>query len=277
MSKKNAIVIATYNSLLKSKEYSACINTWKFYCDKYNIYLHLIEGDKYINDTNEFDYAAMCYDRWLEVDFSPLEYNRVTFIDADTIIRWDAFDFNKIFDENNIEIAVVSDQSGTGTPPYHFNQWLDFNPKIYSFVKGFFNAGFVSMKAEYLKDFQTALIPYREYYYKEKDINCHVKGIGKEGGKRLDAMDNTAVCIALQELYSDKISWISKIFNLQLSYIYPGKRGWIFWEDWNEFTKLINTFEFVNEAMIYHLGGILLDKENIAENFWNNFKKYYNE
>jgi hypothetical protein len=275
--KKNVIVIPIYNSLLNIKEYRACMNTWEFYCKKYNIDLHLLEGDKYINDTNEPDYAAMCYDRWLEVDFSPLEYNRVTFVDADTIVRWDTIDFNNIFDENNLEIAVVHDQSGPGTPPYHFNQWLDFNPKIYSFVKGFFNAGFVSMKTEYLKDFQNSLLLYKEYYYKEKDINCHVKGIGKEGGKRLDAMDNTAVCIAMQELYSDKISWIPKTFNLQLSYIYPSERGWIFWENWGEFTKRINTFEFVNEAMIFHLGGILLDRENTAELFWNTFKEYYNE
>jgi len=275
--KKNAIVIPIYNSLLESKEYNACINTWKFYCNKYNIHLHLIEGDKYINDTNTPDYAAMCYDRWLEVNFSPEEYNRITFVDADTIIRWDAFDFNQTFEENNIEIAVVHDQSGPGTPPYHFNQWLEFNSKIYSFVKGFFNAGFVSMKAEYLKNFQAALIPYREYYYREKDIECHVKGIGKEGGKRLDAMDNTAVCIVLQELYSDKISWIPSMFNCQLSYIYMGKNSWVIWEDWKEYVNKLNTFEFLNQAMIFHLGGMLLDKENITETFWNNFKKYYNE
>jgi hypothetical protein len=278
--KKNAIIISVYNSLLTSnREYEFCIKTWRYYCNKYNIELHLLEGDKYLEYKGEIkeDHALMCYDRWLEVDFPISEYNRITFIDADTIIRWDAFDFNKIFDENNLEIAVIHDQSGPGTPPYHFNQWLDFNPNIYSFVKGFFNAGFVSMKVEYLKDFQKALIPYKEYYYAEKDITGYVEGIGKEGGVRLDAMDNTAVCIVLQELYSDKISWLPSTFNLQLSYIYPGERDWVFWEDWNEFFKKISTFEFLNQGMVFHLGGILLSREKLVETFWNNFKEYYNE
>jgi hypothetical protein len=276
---KNAIVIPIYNSLLLNKEYESCLKTWKYFCSEYDIELHLLEGEKNLEYKGEIkpDYAAMCYDRWLEVDFSPKEYNRITFVDADTVIRWDAFDFHKVFDEHNMEIAVVHDQSGRGTPPYHFNQWLDFNPDIYSFVKGFFNAGFVSMKAEYLKDFQNTLIPYKEYYYKEKDINCHVEGIGKEGGVRIDAMDNTAVCIALQELYADKISWLPPMFNLQISYTYPGENNWIFWENWDEFMSKINTFEFLNKGMIFHLGGILLSREKLVETFWNNFKNHYNE
>jgi hypothetical protein len=86
-----------------------------------------------------------------------------------------------------------------------------------------------------------------------------------------------AVCIVLQELYSDKISWLSSTFNLQLSYIYPGERDWVFWEDWNEFFKKISTFEFLNQGMVFHLGGILLSREKLVETFWNNFKEYYNE
>lgn len=276
---RNAIVISVYNSILEeSKEYRSCMNTWEFYCKKYNIDLHLIKGKKYVNnDPTKPDYAAMCYDRWLEVDFPIDEYNRITFVDADTIIRWDAFDINEIFESNNIEIAVVHDQSGPGTPPYHFNQWLDFNPNIYSFVKGFFNAGFVSMRPKHLKELQNKLIHYREYYYKEKDIDSHVKGIGKKGGIKLDGLDNTAVCIILQELYSDEISWLPPTFNRQLSYIYLKDNSWIFWDDWKGYIEKISTFEFLNEAMVYHLGGMLLDRENIAETFWNNFKNYYNE
>jgi hypothetical protein len=276
--KKNAIIISVYNSLLTSnREYEFCIKTWRYYCNKYNIELHLLEGDKYLEYKGEIkeDHALMCYDRWLEVDFPISEYNRITFIDADTIIRWDAFDFNELFDQNNLEIAVVHDQSGQGTPPYHFNQWLGFNPNIYSFVKGFFNAGFVSMKVEYLKKFQDNLRSYKEYYYKEKDITCHVEGIGKEGGVRLDAMDNTAVCIALQELYSDKISWIPSTFNLQLGYFYKGENNWLFWEDLPKFLKNVSTFDFIDSATIFHLGGVTLHHLNIADIFKNNFQKYY--
>lgn len=272
MPTKNSIIIPVYNSLLKNKEYEVCINTWEFYCNKYNIDLYLLEGDKYINDKP--DYAAMCYDRWLEVDCPPSQYNRVTFVDADTIIRWDAFDINEILENNNIGIAVVADQGGPGIPEYHFNQWLRFKPNLYSFVKGYFNAGFVSMKATHLQKLQNSFHEYRNYYYTEKDINCHVEGIGKEGGVRIDGMDQTAINLALQELFTD-ITFVPNTFNRQLSYIYPGENNWIFWENWDEFINKINTFEFLNEAMLFHLGGMLLSKENVMEKFWDNFKNYY--
>ena len=269
---KNAIVIPVYNSLLKNKEYEICVNTWKYYCNKHNIDLFLLEGDKYINDKP--DYAAMCYDRWLEADCPPSKYDRVTFVDADTMIRWDAFDINKTFKDNNIGIAVSADQGGSGIPEYHFNQWLQFKPNLYSFVKGYFNAGFVSMKATHLQKLQSKFSEYKNYYYTVKDINCHVEGIGKEGGVRIDGMDQTAINLALQELFTD-VTFVPNIFNRQLSYIYPGENNWVFWEDWDEFMSKINTFEFLNKALIFHLGGIILSKENLMETFWNNFKNNY--
>ena len=262
---KNVIVIPTYNSLLNNENYSKCIDTWRFYCDKFGIELYLIQGEKSYKEVKN-DYAAMCFDRWLDVDFSPEQYDRVTFVDADTLIRWDAFDFNQIFQENNLEIVVVPDQGGPGIPEYHFNQWLQFNPKIYSFVKGYFNAGFVSMKAEHLVKFKKALLPYKEYYYAEKDINTHVEGIGKPGGVRLDAMDQTAVNISLQELYPDKISFVDKTFNCQVPYLYGGNEN---------FAKNYKSFDFLNEGIIFHLGSTTLAYTDFITDFWNLFKENY--
>lgn len=277
MDKKNAIVIGAYNSLLSKKEYKVCIDTWRYYCNKYNIELHLLEGNKTLEYNGEIkdDHASMCYDRWLEVDFSPTEYNRITFVDADMIIRWDTFDFNQRFETDKVEIVVVHDQSGPHTVTYHFNQWLKFNPKIYSFVKGFFNAGFVSMKAEHLKEFQKALLPYKNYYFTEKDIDGYIEGIGKKGGTRLDGLDNTAVCIVLQELFPDKIKWASPILNLQLGYFYKGKNDWVFWEDLNKFIEKVNSLDFVDKAFIFHLGGVTLHNCNVTELFWDKFKEHY--
>jgi len=270
---KNALVIPVYNSLLNNEEYNICVKTWKQYCNKYNIDLYLLEGDKYINDKP--DYAAMCYDRWMDIKLSPTEYDRVTFVDADTMIRWDAFDINEVLKDNNIKIAVVHDQGGEGTAQYHFNQWLGFKPNLYSFVKGYFNAGFVSMKAIHLCKLQKLFSFYKEYYYNEKDINCHVEGIGKIGGVRIDGMDQTAINLALQELFPNEINFVPNIFNRQVSYIYPGDNNWIFWEDWDKFMEKMNTFEFLNEAMLFHLGGILLNRENLMKIFWENFKNKY--
>jgi hypothetical protein len=266
---KNAIIIPTYNSLLKYEGYNTCINTWKYYCEQYNIDLILLEGEKLhtsdLND-NKNDYALMCYDRWLDVNISEEDYDRVTFVDADTIIRWDAFDFNQTFKDNNLDIVVVHDQGGQGVPEYHLNQWLKFNPNIYSFVKGYFNAGFVSMKVNQLKEFQKAILPYKEYYYTEKDINCHVKGIGKLGGVRIDAMDQTAVNISLQELFPNKITFVPKIFNCQVPYLF---------KDNQDFLNSYKSFDFLNEGIIFHLGSSTLAYTNFMNDFWNNFKEYY--
>jgi hypothetical protein len=263
LNKKNAIVIPVYNSLLNNKEYNACVNTWRYYCQKYNIELHLLEGDKQHN--GEIDHAAMCYDRWLEPKFPSSEYNRITFVDADTVIRWDAFDINEVFEQNNLGVVVVGDQGGPGVPRYHFNQWLKFRPDVYSFTKGYFNAGFVSMKATHLEKLQELFPSFKNYYYTEKDINCHVKGVGKEGGVRIDGMDQTAINIALQELFKD-VHFVDKTFNLQLSYFY---------KTWDEFFSNCKEFEFINDAAIYHLGGLVLTKVDLATHYWDTFKEQY--
>jgi hypothetical protein len=262
---KNVIVIPTYNSLLENENYSKCIDTWKFYCNKYDIELYLIQGEKSYKEVKN-DYAAMCFDRWLDVDFSPEQYDRVTFVDADTIIRWDAYDFNSFFKQYNLDIVVVHDQGGPGIPEYHFNQWLQFNPEIYSFVKGYFNAGFVSMKAKHLIEIKKALIPYKEYYYSEKDINTHVEGIGKEGGVRLDAMDQTAINLVIQSLYPDNIAFVNKTFNCQVPYLYGGNEA---------FGENYHSFEFLNKGMIFHLGSTTLAYTNFINDFWNTFKEKY--
>lgn len=267
MNKKNAIVIPVYNSLLENKEYNACINSWRYYCKKYDIELHLLEGDKVHN--GEVDHAAMCYDRWLEPNFSSLEYERITFVDADTIIRWDAPNINEFFEQNNLNIVVVADQGGPSISRYHFNQWLNFRPNVYSFAKNYFNAGFVSMKVTHLEELQKLFPSFKEYYYTEKDINCHVKGVGKEGGVRIDGMDQTAINIALQELFSKDVYFIDKMFNLQLSYFY----GWPGTEDY--FFDNCKNFEFLNDAIIYHLGGLVLTKVDLATHYWDTFKENY--
>lgn len=262
---KNVIVIPTYNSLLNNKNYNNCVNTWRSYCEKHNVELYLIQGEKSYNNIKN-DYAGMCFDRWLDVDFSPEEYDRITFVDADTIIRWDAFDFNQVFRENNLEIAVVLDQGGPNVPIYHLNQWLKFNPNIYSFVKGYFNAGFVSMKVRHLIEFKKLLILYKEYYYNEKDINTHVEGIGKIGGVRLDAMDQTAVNIVMQELFLNEITFVPKIFNCQVPYLF---------KDNQDFINNYKNFDFLNEGIIFHLGSTTLAYTNFMNDFWNTFKSNY--
>lgn len=262
--RKNTLVIPVYNNLQEDTNYSRCLSTWEFYCKKHGIELHLIKGEKYFNGFP--DYAAMCFDRWTDVNFPVSEYDRITFVDADTLIRWDLPDINKIFDENRLEIVVVQDQGGPHVKNYHTQQWLKFKPNAFQIVKSYFNAGFVSLKAHQLVKFQKEIKHYREYYYANKDINCHVKGIGREGGQRLDAMDQTAVNIVLQELFPQNLTFVSKEFNCQVPYLFKGDQ---------DFKKNYPSFEFLNEGYIFHLGSSTLAYTDLVEQFWNNFKEYY--
>jgi hypothetical protein len=262
--KKNAIVIPVYNSLLNHIQYNKCIETWKYYCDKHNIELHLLEGEKYHN--NEPDYAAMCFDRWTDKLFPISEYNRITFVDADTLIRWDMSNINDILDQKGLDIAVVTDQGGPNILKYHVSQWLEFNPKALSIVKSYFNAGFVSMKAHHLLRLQKEILLYKEYYYNNKDIEGHVKGIGKKGGVRIDAMDQTAINIILQELFPHNVSFIPKDLNCQVPYLFNGEE---------DFRNNYSSFEWLNEGGIFHLGSSTLAYTDLINDFWENFKEKY--
>jgi hypothetical protein len=262
--KKNAIVIPVYNNLYENEQYNKCIKTWEFYCKKHNIELYLLEGDKYYN--NSPDYAAMCFDRWTDKKFPISEYNRVTFIDADTLVRWDLPDINDIFDQNGLNITVVQDQGGSNVLNYHVHQWLGLKPDVLSIVRNYFNAGFVSMKPHHLLRLQKEIPLYKNYYYNNKDIDGHVKGIGKKGGVRIDAMDQTAINIMLQELFPHNISFIPKDFNCQVPYLFNGEE---------DFKNNYSSFEWLNEGGIFHLGSSTLAHTDLINIFWENFKENY--
>lgn len=262
--KKNALVIPVYNSLLNNPQYSICVNIWKKYCQKYDIELHLIEGEKFF--THFIDTAAMCFDRWVDVTFPISNYDRITFVDADTFIRWDIPDINQIFNENNLNLVVVPDQGGSHILQYHVNQWLGFKPNALSVVKNYFNAGFISMKAYHLHKLQQQVGAYKEYYYNFKDIKGHVKGIGIEGGIRIDGLDQTAINIILQELFPQDITFVSKEFNCQVPYLFNGN---------DDFKNNYHNFEFLNKGYIFHLGSVSLTNTNIMNDFWENFKNNY--
>jgi hypothetical protein len=262
--KKNAIVIPVYNSLQENEQYKKCISTWEYYCEKHNIELHLIKGEKYFTDFP--DYAAMCFDRWTDINFPTSEYDRITFVDADTLVRWDMLDINQIFDDNGLDIVVVPDQGGDHIAKYHVNQWLGFKSNASNIVKNYFNAGFVSMKSHHFSRLQQQIGLYKDYYYTCKDIEGHVKGIGVKDGVRIDAMDQTAINIILQELFPHNITFISKEFNCQVPYLFKGDE---------DFRNNYSSFEFLNEGYIFHLGSSTLAHTDLVNEFYNNFKEYY--
>jgi hypothetical protein len=122
------------------------------------------------------------------------------------------------------------------------------------------------MKAHHLLKLQEQIIYYKDYYYTHKDIEGHVKGIGKKGGVRIDAMDQTAVNIALQELYPSNITFVQKDFNCQVPYLFNGEE---------DFKNNYSSFDWLNEGYIFHLGSSTLAYTNLINEFWKNFKENY--
>lgn len=257
---KNAIIIPVYNNLEAKEAWGLCVKTYEFYCNKHNIDLIKIEGSK-------LDHASSCFDRWLDVDLKNIQkYNRITYVDADTLIRWDAYDFNKVLDENGIEIGVVLDQ-GRGNPgDWHFSQWVPHFPHTKPFLKGYFNAGFVTFKPKHLVEIRSKIEKYKNFYYENHDSNFYPTGIGRPGGIRLDAMDQTAINLTLLELFPNDITFLPKDFNCHVPYLYPNDE--YYWSNY--------TFDFLNMGIIFHMGSGALNHSNIIQKFWETYGKNYN-
>jgi hypothetical protein len=122
------------------------------------------------------------------------------------------------------------------------------------------------MKSHHFSRLQQQIGLYKDYYYTYKDIEGHVKGIGIKNGVRIDAMDQTAVNIALQELFPHNITFISKEFNCQVPYLFKGNE---------DFENNYSSFEWLNEGYIFHLGSSTLAYTNLVNEFWDNFNEYY--
>jgi hypothetical protein len=264
MKSKNAIIIPGYNGLFGHPNYEICLETWKFYCKKYNIDLIILTGHKSYKNV-ENDYAAMCFDRWVEVP-SYGDYERLTFVDGDTIIRWDAYNFIEVLENHNVEVGVIPDQGGNSVANYHLNQWVPYFPEVVPYIKTYFNAGFVTLKPKHLTLLQDKIKFYKEFYYQEKDINCHVEGIGKQGGIRLDAMDQTAINLTIQELFGEELTVLPKDFNCQVPYLYNTDQ---------DFINNYKSFDFLNKGIIFHLGSTTLAYTNVVPDFWSKFKENY--
>jgi hypothetical protein len=82
---KNVIFIPAYNGHAESLKY--CIESWKWYANKYNI--DIVVGDETLNSDFE-TWGNGCWQKYKELTILNGDWDKILMIDADTMIRWDA-------------------------------------------------------------------------------------------------------------------------------------------------------------------------------------------
>ena len=151
------VITNIQNDKFDSSEYSNfCIDTWKRYCNKWNIPLKILTEDKYINP--KFAYLSV---------FDEVDSDKVIFVDVDTMINPNSPYLKLLFDD---KITVVRDY---GKLDYiiskNMSQAVDEFEKAFPQTidkSKFFNSGFMMFKKEH-KSFLDECKEWVEEHYKE--------------------------------------------------------------------------------------------------------------
>ena len=90
------VITNIQNDKFDSSEYSNfCIDSWKRYCDKWNIPIKILTEDKYLHP--KFAYLSV---------FEEVDSEKIIFVDVDTIINPNSPNLLEVFDD---ELTVVRD------------------------------------------------------------------------------------------------------------------------------------------------------------------------
>jgi lipopolysaccharide biosynthesis glycosyltransferase len=240
---KNIIFIPAYNGF--NTQLPECIESWKWYCKKWNIELILA------NEKREYDFEPWgngCFEPWFDERLVELDYDKVLIVDADTMVRWDT---PNVFEEcKDYEMCVVADAGGEYSGHRHLQQWIRVNPDIKTPADKYFNTGFVFLtKKKYLaiREQMPKYYEYWSFFYK----------IGPSGP---NACEQTPVNIIAYDLFPNEIHHLEYIWNNMVMHEY---------EDGS----------FVNDSYIWHFTGPKMgghtNKRNIIKQIWNHIKNYY--
>jgi hypothetical protein len=252
---KTALLVAAFDIKDEPRhpKYITCLKTWESWCKNNNIDFIPLTGRK----ENIVD---VVFSKWTDLDkFIDLNnYDYITMVDFDTVVRWDCPNFMEQFYHEGITVTMVLDQGGPYVGKWHYDQWLSFDPNLYSYSSNYFNSGFISAKSEVFKLLIKEMPKFKEYYLSHKDKQYHPVGIGIDKGIRLDAPDQTPVNLILNKHY--KVSISPNILNYMVSHYV---------------SDLNNDISYINDALIIHYGSGNVLGTQVVDNFWENFKSYY--
>ncbi len=215
---KTALLVAAFN--IKDEPhhpgYITCLKTWESWCKQNNIDFIPLTGKK-------DNIVEVVFSKWTDLkNFLNLdEYDYVTMVDFDTIVRWDCPNFMEQFYNDDVTVTMVLDQGGSNVGKWHYDQWLHFDPNLYSYAYNYFNSGFISAKSSVFKFLSEKMIKYKDYYLSVKDKKYHPIGIGIDNGIRLDAPDQTPVNLIVHKYFKNQISISPNILNYMVSHYTP--------------------------------------------------------
>lgn len=238
----NLIFIAAHNDQELEQPYG--IESWRWYCKKYNI--DLLVSNKQI--TSDFKVGGFCaYEKWNEEGILNSEYSRILIVDSDVIVRWDTPNVFETF--KNVEFGMVQDAGGVRTGAYHLNQWKDLVDVSTIDPSSYCNSGILMISLENYKIVNSEIQKYFKYW-KEQYIKT---------GTNPDAIDQTPVNIIGHK----------NIGNVKLL---P--------DTWNNMVMAkYKDGSFINDSYIWHFTGPNMggwrNKSEIMKQTWTHIKDQY--
>ena len=157
------------------EEYEYSIKSWKYWCDKNNVDLFLMEEP--VVEMSDMHIIWQRYFLFDMLDHNDVEYNQVLMVDADTIIHPDCPNF---FNETDDKYCLVHDDGSydwilRGMEHYQKNI---FHNKWFDFWK-YGNSGFQIVNKTHRSFFNDM----REFYFEHKSTIQHIQssyGIGTD-------------------------------------------------------------------------------------------------
>lgn len=144
------------------KEYQYSIDSWKYFCDKYNHQLFTMEEP--VLDT---DYMGVIWQRYYLFDIlehNNIDYDQILIVDADTIIHPDAPDIFELTDHNYTLVHDDGDFDWILRSMENYKEHLFQEEPIFDWFS-YYNSGFQIVNKKHKPFFETM----RTFYEKNSE------------------------------------------------------------------------------------------------------------
>lgn len=153
--------------ILNYKEW--CFKTWKWWCDKHNVDLFILEDElQPLGDgTGNMPGMKPTWQRWHVfdvLDANNIEYDQVALVDIDTMVHWDCPNF---FEQTGGEFSAVQDKFYIEWSHNSIKGYQDMWPNVKFDWTTYFNCGFIVMSKKH-KEFCKTVTDF--YYANEAEL-----------------------------------------------------------------------------------------------------------
>ena len=169
---KNIVFIVAIGD---KSEYQYCINSWKYWCEKNNCELFVMED--FIVDSKEMHIIWQRYFLFDLLDHNNIKYKQICLVDADTIIHPDCPNFFNLTDNKYCMVHDNGSYDWILRGMEHYKKYL-FKDMWFDFWE-YGNAGYQIVNKNHKKFFKTII----NFYFKNREIieNIRTKfGIGSD-------------------------------------------------------------------------------------------------